>query len=52
MKIKSQSIVFGGAYTPKPNPFKYSHRAEYAVIILLIACFAFWFATFKILGVI
>lgn len=48
--IRSEGIIFGGMYKPKPNPFKHSYRAEYAVIILLGGIFVLFTAMLKIGG--
>ena len=48
--IKSEGIIFGGIYKPKPNPFRHSYRAEYAVIILLSGIFVLFTMVLKMAG--
>ena len=49
---KTEGIIFGGIYKPKPNPFKHSYRAEYTEIILLSGIFVFFTTVLKMGGVI
>ena len=48
--FKTEGIVFGGTYKPKPNPFRHSYRAEYAEIILLGSIFVFFTMVLKMTG--
>ena len=49
-KIKTEGVIFGGIYKPKKNPFRHSYRAEYALVVFLVAIFAFFVFVLKIAG--
>ena len=50
MKIKSEGVIFGGAYKPRKNPFRHSYRNECAEIGFLACIFALFLFVLRYFG--